>query len=75
LRIVKFMAKKMGLRANAAAGPDGIGSRLLKELSSGLAPALLVIPYSTKGEIPNAWKEANVMAIFMKRAKSSPGNS
>jgi hypothetical protein len=51
LRIVKFMAKKMehkkaGLRANAAAGPDGIGSRLLKELSSGLAPALLVVIFN-----------------------------
>jgi hypothetical protein len=59
-----------------AAGHDRIGPRLLKELASGLAPALAVIFSKTMsmGELKDSWREDNMTPIFKKRAKSSIGN-
>jgi hypothetical protein len=78
---VKFTTRKVewknhGSESGCGAGPDGIGPRLLKELSSGLALALAVIfnKSMSKGEVPSNWREANATPIFKKGAKSSPGN-
>jgi hypothetical protein len=81
LRTVRFTARKIeekiaGLRTDAAAGPDGIGPRLLKELASELAPVLAVIfnRSLSEGKVPEDWREANVTPIFKKGSKSCPGN-
>jgi hypothetical protein len=64
------------LRADAAAGLDDIGLRVLKEVGSSLAPALADISTSSmeEGVVPETWKEANVTPVFKKGAKSSLGN-
>ena len=51
-----------------AAGPDTITSRVLKELSTDIAPILTTIfrrSYET-GDLPDIWKRANVSPIFKK---------
>ena len=40
IRVAAVRKKIPGLRSEAAAGPDGLGPRVLKELQDGLAPAL-----------------------------------
>jgi hypothetical protein len=81
LGIVRFgvkevMTKIKQLRADAAAGPDGIGPRILQELVGGLTPARVTIYRRSmeEGQVPAAWREANVTLIFKKGAKSSPNN-
>ncbi len=82
LRTVRFTARKIedkiaSLRTDAAAGPDGIGPGLLKELASELAPVLAVIfnRSLSEGKVPlEDWREANMTPIFKKGAKSCPGN-
>jgi hypothetical protein len=63
-------------RTDAAAGPDGIGPRVLKELQDGLVPALTAIFTKSmeEGSVPPDWKDANVTPIFKKGSKSAPGN-
>ena len=59
------------INPNKAVGPDGITSRVLKELSSEIAPILQIIftkSYDT-GELPDIWKNANVNPIFKKGKK------
>jgi hypothetical protein len=74
---IKQVKKKIAeLRTDAAAGPDSIGPRLLKELSDQLAPALVIIfrRSMAEGIVPEDWKEANVTPIFKKGKKSCPSN-
>ena len=68
--------KIRGLRAESAAGPDGIGPRLIKELQEGLAPVLAHIFRRSlaEGRVPADWKKANVTPIFKKGTKGDPGN-
>jgi hypothetical protein len=68
--------KIRNLKTASAAGPDGIGPRLLQELENELAPALtLIFRRSIEyGEIPEDWKTANVTPIYKKGAKADPGN-
>ena len=73
----KDVKKKIrGLRADAAAGPDGLGPRILMELQDALSPALATIFQKSldEGVVPQDWKEANVTPIFKKGAKSEPAN-
>ena len=60
-----------GLNIHKASGPDGIPSRLLKELSKELAPvfALFFQASIDQGVLPDEWKEANVVPIFKKGSK------
>ena len=58
--------KIQALRSEAAAGPDGIGPRILKALQNELAPVLVHIFKQTlvEGSVPADWKLANVTPIF-----------
>ena len=50
---------------NKAAGPDGVESRLLKECAEELAPVMsqLFRKSMDHGEVPELWKEANIVPI------------
>ena len=64
------------LKPHKATGPDSIPARLLKELSTELAPALTYI-YQTSinlGTVPDDWKMAHVVPIFKKGDKSKASN-
>ena len=67
-RVVKKKIRE--LRTEAAAGPDGIGPRILQELQEDLAPALsdIFTKSMDEGVVPQDWKEANVTPIFNPRA-------
>ena len=72
----KVRKKIQNLRSEAAAGPDGIGPLILKELSYGLSPILAHVFSRSllEGKVPQDWKEANVTPICKKGAKSDAGN-
>jgi len=66
----------IGLNTKKAPGPDGIGTRYLKETASIIAPCLQVIftkSYTT-GETPNDWRIANVCPIFKKGERYDAAN-
>ena len=74
---VAAVRKKINsLRSESAAGPDGLGPRVLKELQHGLAPALTHVYRRSlaEGAVPADWRKANVTPIFKKGSKSDPGN-
>ena len=64
------------LNPNKATGPDGLSPRILKELSSQIAPILTKIFQMSleTGEIPDDWRTANVSPIFKKGEKYNPAN-
>lgn len=64
------------LNTSKAAGPDGISPRILKELSSELAPVLTVLMNKSieEGEIPQQWKNGHVTPIFKKGSRNRPDN-
>ena len=64
------------LKINKAPGPDQIHPRILKEMSSVIAPILTMIyckSYKT-GELPDVWKLANITPVFKKGKRSDPSN-
>ena len=65
-----------GLDPNKAAGPDEIDSRILKECSKELAPLLhqLYRKSMDEAEVPEQWKEANVIPIHKNGSKAIMGN-
>ena len=78
LQITPDMVKRKieKLRPESAAGPDGIGPKLLQELKEELALALAEIFNDSlrSGDIPADWRVSNVTLIFKKGQKSDPGN-
>ena len=64
------------LKAGKAAGPDTLNNRILKELSSPLSsPVCDLFKYSlSKGQFPEAWKQANITPIYKKDDSSDPSN-
>ena len=64
------------LNPNKTTGPDGLPPRILKELSSQIAPILTKIVRMSleTGEIPDDWRTANVSPIFKKGQKYNPAN-
>jgi hypothetical protein len=64
------------LKPASAAGPDGLGPRMLQELEGEIAPALTLIFQRSiqEGEVPDDWKSANVTPIFKKGSKADAGN-
>ena len=64
------------INPNKATGPDGLSPRILKVLSSQIAPILtksFEMSMET-GEIPDDWHTANVSPIFKKGEKYNPAN-
>ena len=57
-------------------GPDKVPPKVLMELSRELSVPLNILFNKSleEGKIPSEWKSANVVAIFKKGTKSSPGN-
>ena len=76
IKVSAVKKKIRGLRAEVAAGPDGIGPRIIKELQEELAPALAHVFRRSlaEGVVPADWKKANVTPIFKKGSKGDPGN-
>ena len=65
------------LNISKAAGPDKIRPRVLKELSSELAPIFLLCFFQAslhQQPIPDIWKHANVTPIYKKGDKTNPSN-
>ena len=64
------------LDPSKASGPDNIPSFILKTFSEELSFPLLILfnKSLSEGQIPDAWKTAEVTAIFKKGERSSPGN-
>ncbi|KFV80921.1 RNA-directed DNA polymerase from mobile element jockey, partial [Struthio camelus australis] len=57
-------------------GPDGLHPRVLRELADVIArPLSILLERSWRsGEVPEAWKKANVTPVFQKGKKEEPGN-
>ncbi|KAK4832481.1 LOW QUALITY PROTEIN: hypothetical protein QYF61_023528 [Mycteria americana] len=64
------------LDTHKSMGPDGIHPRVLRELAEVLAKLLSIIYLQSwlTGEVPDDWRLANVMPIYMKDQKEDPGN-
>jgi len=64
------------MRADKAAGDDGISSRLLRELQNELAAPLCILFNKSlqEGTIPEDWRTANVTPIFKKGRRCEIGN-
>jgi hypothetical protein len=73
-RAVKAKIRK--LRADGAAGPDGLGPLVLKKLVDEIAAPLAMVMRTSlnEGAVPEEWRTANVSPIFKKGQKSDPGN-
>jgi hypothetical protein len=59
-----------------ASGPDLLPTRILKLVTSEIAPVLSVIfqqSYDT-GTVPTDWTQANITAVFNKGDKTKPSN-
>jgi Reverse transcriptase (RNA-dependent DNA polymerase)/Endonuclease-reverse transcriptase len=71
---VKGKIKK--LRTDGAAGPDGMGPLLLKELVEEISWPLAKIMRTSlqSGEVPEDWRTANMTPIYKKGARTDPGN-
>lgn len=64
------------LKLGKASGPDGINSRVLKELAYQVAPGLKILfeLSMAEGKLPKDWKDAHVIALFKKGSKRQPNN-
>ena len=66
----------LGLNPNKAAGPDDMTSRTMKECAKELAPHLCKIYRKSldDGEVPQLWKEANIVPIHKSGSKAIMAN-
>ena len=65
------------LNDQSASGPDGIPTRVIKEMKDELAKPLTMLFRKSleTGKIPDDWREANVTPIYkLKGSKSDPGS-
>ena len=65
------------LKEQSACGPDGIPTRVLKELKEEVTGPLTILFQKSidTGKIPDDWREANVTPIYKQKGKKSdPGN-
>ena len=71
--VVKLLQK---LKSYKACGPDQIPNRLLKEIATEIAPALLLIYQSSmkQAKLPDEWKHAYITPIFKNGDRSTAGN-
>ena len=72
-KVMKILSK---LDVNKSAGPDGVTNRLLNNCREELVGPLTKIFRRSidTGEVPIAWKEANVSPLFKKGVKTNPLN-
>lgn len=65
-----------GLKPGKAAGPDGIKTKILLELSKEISPILTLIFKKSllTGKVPEDWKNAHVSPIYKKGDKTNPEN-
>ena len=64
------------LQIHKAAGPDGMGARILKQLAPVSSPMLTNIfrrSYET-GYVPHDWQCTNIIPVYKKAKKSDPAN-
>ena len=69
-------AELLSIDTRKASGPDGIPATVLKNCAAELSPVLTRLyrlSYST-GQVPGAWKEANVQPVPKKGDRSDPAN-
>ncbi|XP_078585907.1 uncharacterized protein LOC144867713 [Branchiostoma floridae x Branchiostoma japonicum] len=74
---VAGVAKQLSdLNPNKATGPDGLHPRLLKTVSTQIAPVLQSIFTQSlaTGDVPEDWRSSNISPIFRKGDKSLPSN-
>ena len=60
-----------------AAGPDGLTSRILKELHTELHPNILTDIFNTslrEGKVPDDWRHAHVTPVYKKGPKTKAEN-
>ena len=78
ITITEDMVKKVldKLNMNKAGGPDNITPRLLRKCSEHLSKPLAIIFNKSlqTGDVPAAWREANVSPLFKKGDKTNPLN-
>ena len=76
IKIQQVKEKIRNLRADSAAGPDGIGARILKEAINQVSEPLQIIFNRSirENSIPADWKTADVVPIYKKGEKGDPGN-
>ena len=69
-------AKLKSLNPYKSCGPDGIHSRILRELADHIAGPVAALFNSTlcHGQVPNDWRKANISAIFKKGSKNLASN-
>jgi hypothetical protein len=69
-------AKFKKLRADGAAGPEGMGPLLLQKLVEEISWPLAKVMQASlqEGAVPEKWRTANVTLIFKKGSKTDPGN-
>ena len=72
----KIRAKIKHLKISSAAGPDGIGPKLLKATEIQISkPLCYIFKKSMRtGEVAKDWRQARVTPIFKKGPKGDPGN-
>ena len=68
--------RKKHLKAEKAAGDDGLESNYVKGSMKGLVRPLKILfeKSLTEGQIPREWKEANVTAVFKQGTRKNPAN-
>jgi len=63
------------LDTHKSTDPNGMHSRVLRELSDVIAePLSIIFERSWRIEVPEDWRKASVTAVFKKGKKKDPGN-
>ena len=72
----KVKEKIQNLKEHSAAGPDGIGPKILKAAMNELVKPLCYIYRKSlnMGQVPADWRHARVTPIYKKGPKGEPGN-
>ena len=72
----KVKAKIKNLKPHSAAGPDGIAPKFLLNCVNQIAPVLAMLYRKSvaDGQVPEEWRQANVVPTFKKGSKMAAGN-
>ena len=72
----KVRKKIRQLKSHSAAGPDGIAPKLLQQCEDQIVPVLAMIYRKSMkdGQVPEEWRQANVVPTFKKGSKMAAGN-